>query len=861
MRVAVRPLLTGATLALGLTLGLLAPLAVPSVVQAQEVTPSVPPPGSLDVDVALLGDRASAGAVSVRVQCAQIAQFGTATYDRTEAVSTAAETTTVSFPTIPPGSDCNVTLPTNGSATGVTAVENGITTLTPLRIGPNERASLGGTITYAAARAGLAVTVRSTGTLAATRPATTATVSCADGTSATLTFPADGPTWQTQVVSGVRPGVSCTVTQPAITMPAGQVVVTTPSPSTATVTIPASGSVGTTIVNRYDNASATVTVTWDVVAAADPADEAASERDPVSIRLLCSSGTAGITDTTFEVPAPLEANGDVAAAAAPIGTAQVPAGATCAVVPVSTGARLITDVDPDVLIDVAMTLPSAATVASDGTTAFAITAAYSRVDPAPTLGTMTASITPTPVGVTDHGPVLAVLACGGRFAGATLIAGTAVGASLPNVPLSQGVDCAVTLPLNGALAGRAAPTTELPSTAADVTAAANLDVEYSHSTATVDPVMVLAGAAVGAKGTATLTVTCTPAPPAPAAFNVAQTAAGTFNLDPNVTGVAPGASCALTSTASGATATAIADTSWSPVTVTPGPGETARVTVTNTYTAPAGNVVVFHQIRGNATPYRGAVTITVVCNNSPAASGTLTSSVGSPRVPVVLPNLPVGTNCTVTQTAAGGVGGLTVSTAPPAAQTVTVTADPRTAVGRVTNTYTAQLGTVTVTKSVTGSGASLRGDVTVRVACTSRTGTFTLPAGATTPSVVTVDSLYPGETRTVSETANGAVEDVVEVDTVISPSPTVNIALGTRAAVTVTNEYTAVGAAATTTTVPGTATTAPTTTVAGGGGAGGGSGLPAAGSNVARVVWFAVAAISLGLAVQITRHRLLPHKR
>ncbi len=109
----------------------------------------------------------------------------------------------------------------------------------------------------------------------------------------------------------------------------------------------------------------------------------------------------------------------------------------------------------------------------------------------------------------------------------------------------------------------------------------------------------------------------------------------------------------------------------------------------------------------------------------------------------------------------------------------------------VTNTYSFKPGGLVVTKVVAGDGANLRGSITINAVCDGTSvGSVTYPPDATLDPLV-VSPLVAGASCTVTETANGAIPGVVDVSTVITPSP-VTIPAGGNASVTVTNTYTSV---------------------------------------------------------------------
>ena len=220
-------------------------------------------------------------------------------------------------------------------------------------------------------------------------------------------------------------------------------------------------------------------------------------------------------------------------------------------------------------------------------------------------------------------------------------------------------------------------------------------------------------------------------------------------------------------------------------------GEETTVLVENVYEQRLGGLVVFKQVRGGAAEFRGDIRVEIECTNG--TSDVISAAPGTAAVPAVLTGVPVGTDCTITERLDGGAPLVDVVTAPGQPQVVTISASPT--VARVTNTYTAEPGSLTVIKEVAGA-AELRSGIVIDIACQSADRTFTVPVDASDTSSVVIDDLYPGETCTVTETDDGSNADVVAASA-FTPSATVTIGPAADETVTVSNEYTSTAASPT----------------------------------------------------------------
>ena len=219
-------------------------------------------------------------------------------------------------------------------------------------------------------------------------------------------------------------------------------------------------------------------------------------------------------------------------------------------------------------------------------------------------------------------------------------------------------------------------------------------------------------------------------------------------------------------------------------------GGTATAAITDTYTDVSGTLVVNKEITGDGAGLRGDVTIHVECNDgitrpdfTIAAGGTSNSTEYTGIAP--------GTQCTITETADGGIAGIvTVVTSITPTQPVTISPSGSVEVD-VADTYTPVTGSLMVTKDIAGPAAGQQGPVTIQVSCDgvdpSLTPDFVIPAGSTgAPS-----STYPAcrtKRSAWCSRASTAARPPVSVS-VSAYLQTATIAAGQTTSVTVTDTY------------------------------------------------------------------------
>ena len=255
------------------------------------------------------------------------------------------------------------------------------------------------------------------------------------------------------------------------------------------------------------------------------------------------------------------------------------------------------------------------------------------------------------------------------------------------------------------------------------------------------------------------------------------------------------------------------------------------VSVTNTYST--GSLVIQKTVSGPGVPTysHGPFVFDVSCDDRGVAdvySTTRTiigSADGSPVRSEAVTGLPIGATCTVTETDNGG------ATSPlPSPQTVTIVADAQSDVAFVTVDNRFAVGSIQLTKVVTGERAPANaGPFVVAVTCTAATsgqvvvwsGDVSLGGGA--PLTATVVNVPTGARCTFAETADGGA-----IASTITPTSVI-VGDGTTATVTVTNDF--------------------------------GSALPATGADIQRTIVFALLGIGVGSALVVVARRRRAHRR
>ena len=327
---------------------------------------------------------------------------------------------------------------------------------------------------------------------------------------------------------------------------------------------------------------------------------------------------------------------------------------------------------------------------------------------------------------------------------------------------------------------------------ANTTATANVTDTYSFVPGTLVVRKNIAGEAAGAQDPIVINVVCTSGG-ATVLDETITIPANATEVEPSEYGGLPaGSDCEVTEPTTGET-TAIAVETTGLGTVTVPAAGTAEAAVTNTYSFNPGVLAVRKIIDGAAAGQQGAVTLNVVCTGGSTLNETINIPAGATETdPFEYTGLAAGTVCTVTETVNGStteIGVVTVSD--PTTGTVTIPAGDGVEV-TVTNTYTVNPGSLTVTKTIAGAAAGEQGDVVLDILCrlddvTTLSTSVTIPAGTTAPEPQTFTDIPAGSECAVTESATG---ETTQVEVVVDLPDTVTIPAGAEATAAVTNTYT-----------------------------------------------------------------------
>jgi TQXA domain-containing protein len=222
-------------------------------------------------------------------------------------------------------------------------------------------------------------------------------------------------------------------------------------------------------------------------------------------------------------------------------------------------------------------------------------------------------------------------------------------------------------------------------------------------------------------------------------------------------GLAAGARCTVTETDDGTTpqVTVVVVGSGQEVTI-PG-GGVATATLSDTYSLRPGALLVRKTIAGAAAGQQGAVTIAVTCNGTALEPFIIPAGTPGGTTEKLYADILAGQVCTITETGNGATSAVSV-TVVGSGQQVSVPAG-ELALADVIDTYDYRPGSLTVTKTIAGTGAGQQGEVTITVTCNGviQQPQFVIPAN--TPAgerSQTYEGIPGNATCTVIETADGS---------------------------------------------------------------------------------------------------------
>jgi hypothetical protein len=491
-------------------------------------------------------------------------------------------------------------------------------------------------------------------------------VSCSNGREETITI-APGVVPAPQVIGGLAPGTTCTVSEPVDGSNFDVFARTTIDPPE----IVADPSVTPTvqIVNTYEPPPRVFVPPPGSIVITKVVEGDAALRGDIQIRVQCSR-LPGFPSGTFDQTQTITSTADLSV---PLVFARIPAPADCTVTEPATGGNdavsaigsgpLVVRLNPNERLPLTLTNNYAAT-------AGVLT------------GTLVVSKEVSGPAAEFRGPVTLGVDC---------TDGTTASITSPPDPLDVevgplpfGTTCTVSEPSTGAIAGEV----NVVGPTFDPSAAITIDEPLVGVTVTnsyqfapvVELVKEFSGPTAAARGTVRLRLSC-----GSQTVLIDSPAGAVGPVTTTLTGVPVGTSCSVTELNNGATSDVSVTTTFDPG-GTIVAGQTTRVTVTNTY-APAGatgELLVESILIGPAEPQRDTVQLTITCNGRTV---TFTVPTGTAPDAVLIGGLPAGSQCTIVQSADGDTDSIDTATTGVPSGLVEVIAD-EVATVEITNLYT-----------------------------------------------------------------------------------------------------------------------------------------------------------------------------
>ena len=296
---------------------------------------------------------------------------------------------------------------------------------------------------------------------------------------------------------------------------------------------------------------------------------------------------------------------------------------------------------------------------------------------------------------------------------------------------------------------------------------ATADLSDTYLTGELVVSKTITGTAAGSQGEVTIHTVCNGTALIPDLVVPAGSAGGTYLQ--RYQDLIAGAACTVTEISDGSTNTVNVNPTIDGSPVTIATDGTGTVDVTDTYTFVPGSLTVTKTIDGPSAGEQGPVTIHVDCGADVLITDfTIPAGTTSPD-PVTFNDIPSGTMCTVTETAAGSTSTVAVTTTG-SPQEVTIPAGDE-AIAEITDSYAPAPGALTVNKTIDGPAAGSQSAVTIQAVCdgTALTPDFVIPAEAAAGTTShTYQDVPAGATCTVTETVDGS-SDTVAVITVGNP--------------------------------------------------------------------------------------------
>ncbi|HTT92559.1 MAG TPA: DUF5979 domain-containing protein, partial [Acidimicrobiales bacterium] len=672
-----------------------------------------------------------------------------------------------SYPGILAGATCTVTETSDGGSSTVHVVTVGSPQTVTISADGTATADL--TDTYTQVPGSLVVTKDITGPAAGSQGAVSIAVSCDDSTIGTFDIAAAATGPQSKTFSGIQAGSACEVTETQDG--SSSTVDVTVTGDGQTVTIPANGAADATITDAYSFANGSLTVNKTI------AGPGAGQQGQIVIGASCDGNSLD----DFVIPA------NQAAGTYTHEYPDLPAGSVCTVLEAADGStgRLAVRVKGSGSV---VTIPAGAEATVE------LTDTYES-------GVLVINKTITGPAAGSQGPVKIEVSCNGTalppFEILTGTSGT-VSMSYPNI--LAGSTCSLTETATGATERATVTTVGSPqdvTISENGTATANVVNTYQYVPGALVVTKAIAGAAAGQQGQVSIGVSC--------ALDGAETALDPFVIPAGQPAgivshtyedVPAGSTCTVQETQDGSTSTVSVETVGGSQSVAIPAGDEVVANITDTYyLAPPvpGELTVTKTIAGPAAGQQGTITISVSCNGTAQPDFVISAGSSAGTLSRSYSGIPAGSTCKVTETG-NGASGTVLAVTEGSPQTVDISAN-GTGVANVTDTYSKvpiPVGSLTVTKTVTGPAAGQQGAVTVIASCNGRelSPVLEIPAGATGAHSQTYPNLPAGSVCSATAGPDGGTSTVHV--SIAGDGNTVSIPSGGDGTVALTDTYTSV---------------------------------------------------------------------
>ena len=729
--------------------------------------------GSLVVNKTITGPAAGfQGQVVISVSCVE-AGVTTALPDFVIHAAVSPGTLSRTYPNIPAGSPCTVTETEDGTP-GVTGTLHVVTEGSPqtVTISPDGTATANLTDTYTYTTGSLRVTKTINGPASGHQGQVTISVSCDDSPLPDFV---------------IMPGFSRTsMTYPDI--PAGSVckVIETEDGSTGSVNVSITG--GSQVI--------TVPAGFGVTASADITDTYTFADGSLVVNKTVGGSAAG---QQGEIVIEISCDGNrLEDFVIPAGTTEpqskdytdLPAGSRCSVVETADGSTGNVAVAKEGS-GTEVTIPAGAEKTVD------LTDTYES-------GALVVNKTITGSAAGSQGEVRIAVSCDEAGAQTSqpdfvIPAGTAAGTvsmSYPNI--LAGSTCTLTETATGATETATAMTMGIPqevTISENGTATANVVNTYDYVPGALVVTKDIAGPAAGQQGQVSIGVSCV--------LGGAQTTLDPFVIPAGQAagivshtyqGIPAGSTCTVAETEDGSTSTVSVQTVGGNQALAVPARDEVVANITDTYyvaTPVRGALTVTKTITGPAAGQQGAITIAVSCNGTALSDFVIPAGTPASTVSRSYAGIADGSTCIATETG-NGASPTVLAVTEGSPQTVDLSGN-GTGVANITDTYSnvaIPLGSLTVTKNITGPAAGQQGPITVTASCNGRalSPTLNIPAGATGVQSQTYPGIPAGSVCSATAGPDGSTS-TVQV-TITGDGHTVSIPAGGVVTAALTDTYT-----------------------------------------------------------------------